>query len=351
MSRYCGLCGGQVLPEDSFCPNCGARMSPNVPQAISAPEPPRPAVPLPAPVPLFAPRTVAAPPPSAPPPQAPEKMWHFILNGTTTGPVPETKLRETLQGMPGDTMVWNPSLPEWKSAEEAGLKPSPVMSPPVFNTPPASPAAPPPFAPVNRNFAPPLSSPPPAAPQFPSAFPAPSMPPPGLPSTAPIVGSPRPPYLTAPAAPQPNSPMPPNQHWLVVLILSGVTFGLGGLVWMFREAFFVKKIDPTSKAIMLIFVTLIAMALQVVITLGAASGSMMAPAVVSMVIMLLNIVIIIAGLVAVFSMRKSILTYYTTVEPIGLKLSGVMTFFFSILYFQYHFSRIIAWKKTGSLPQ
>jgi hypothetical protein len=65
----------------------------------------------------------------------------------------------------------------------------------------------------------------------------------------------------------------------------------------------------------------------------------------------LNFVILITGLVAVFSMRKSISTYYTTVEPIGLKLSGVMTFFFSILYFQYHFSRINEWKKTGHLPQ
>ena len=120
---------------------------------------------------------------------------------------------------------------------------------------------------------------------------------------------------------------------------------------MFREAFFVKKIDPASKVIMLIAVTLIGMVLQVVIALGAASGSMMAPAVASIIVMLLNFVIIVAGLIAVFSMRKSIVTYYNTVEPIGLKLSGVMTFFFSILYFQYHFSRIIKWKKTGQLPQ
>jgi hypothetical protein len=145
--------------------------------------------------------------------------------------------------------------------------------------------------------------------------------------------------------------MPPNQHWLVVLILSGVTCGLGGLVWMFREAFFVKKIDPASKAIMLIGVTLIGMVLQLVITYGAASGSMMAPAAATIIVMLLNFVIIITGLIAVFSMRKSIVTYYNTVEPIGLQLSGVMTFFFSILYFQYHFSRILSWKKTGRLPQ
>jgi hypothetical protein len=52
---------------------------------------------------------------------------------------------------------------------------------------------------------------------------------------------------------------------------------------------------------------------------------------------------------AVFGMRRSIVQYYNTREPIGLKLSGVMTFFFSILYFQYHFSRIAEWKQTGRL--
>ena len=39
-------------------------------------------------------------------------------------------------------------------------------------------------------------------------------------------------------------------------------------------------------------------------------------------------------------------------EPINLRLSGVMTFFFNILYFQYHFTRIAEWKRTGMLsPQ
>jgi hypothetical protein len=32
---------------------------------------------------------------------------------------------------------------------------------------------------------------------------------------------------------------------------------------------------------------------------------------------------------------------------VGLRLSAAMTFFFNILYFQYHLSRIAQWKKTG----
>jgi hypothetical protein len=54
-------------------------------------------------------------------------------------------------------------------------------------------------------------------------------------------------------------------------------------------------------------------------------------------------------IVGFFSMRGAIQRYYNSVEPIGLRLSGVMTFFFNILYFQYHFRRIARWKITGQL--
>jgi len=57
-------------------------------------------------------------------------------------------------------------------------------------------------------------------------------------------------------------------------------------------------------------------------------------------------------LVAVFQMRRSLLNHYNVAEPVGLRLSAAMTFFFNILYFQHHFSRIAKWKQTGFLePQ
>jgi hypothetical protein len=52
-------------------------------------------------------------------------------------------------------------------------------------------------------------------------------------------------------------------------------------------------------------------------------------------------------LVAVFSMRSSMEEHFNGPEPIGLKLSGVMTFFFNILYFQYHFTRINELKRAA----
>jgi len=50
-----------------------------------------------------------------------------------------------------------------------------------------------------------------------------------------------------------------------------------------------------------------------------------------------------------FKMRRSLLAYYNTVEPIGLQLSAPMTFFFNVFYFQHHFSRIARWRHTGVL--
>ena len=51
-------------------------------------------------------------------------------------------------------------------------------------------------------------------------------------------------------------------------------------------------------------------------------------------------------------MRRTLVRYYNEVEPIELKLSGAMTFFFAVLYFQYHFTRIAKWKAgEGMTPQ
>jgi len=48
-----------------------------------------------------------------------------------------------------------------------------------------------------------------------------------------------------------------------------------------------------------------------------------------------------------FDMRRSMEEHYNGPEPIGLRLSGVMTFFFGIYYFQYHFTRINEMKRMA----
>lgn len=154
-------------------------------------------------------------------------------------------------------------------------------------------------------------------------------PPPNQISPVPAAASGYPPGYAG-AAPQPArfqpvafaAPMPPDFHWALVLLLGVVTLGLFSIVWLCVEAGFVKKLKPSSDFIVFLVLGLIPF-------LG-----------------------VIFAIIGIFKMRDVIQEYYNTIEPINLRLSGVMTFFFALLYFQYHFSRIAEWKRTGLLqPQ
>jgi hypothetical protein len=158
------------------------------------------------------------------------------------------------------------------------------------------------------------------------------------------------------AAPTPaptSGPIPPNLHWALVLLISLFTFGLFGLVWIFVEASFVKKIDPRniSRALLIVAFLLEFAYVGLMVFAGFAGGANDVQMIAAMG-SLIGLIITVCVIVAFFKMRSSLVHYYNTVEPIGLKLSGVMTFFFNIYYFQHHFSRIAEWKRTGRLtPQ
>lgn len=146
-----------------------------------------------------------------------------------------------------------------------------------------------------------------------------------------------------------GGPVPPDMHWLVVLIIAWFTCGLGAIVWGFRQAAFVKRIDPSSKAVMMMVLTLVFILVQAVLQVLAMASRGDGLYLLVPLILLLNIVIVVTSLCAIFGMRGSLNRYYTTVEPIGLQLNGFLTFLFSILYLQYHLSRIAEWKRTGRL--
>jgi hypothetical protein len=118
-------------------------------------------------------------------------------------------------------------------------------------------------------------------------------------------------------------PMPPNLHWGLVWLFGALTAGIFIIVWLFIEASYVKKLDPHNNSTTLLIVGLVLLPLAGIFFI-----------------------------IALFGMRRSLLNYYNLTEPIGLRLSGAMTFFFGILYLQHHFSRIYEWKRTGVLfPQ
>jgi hypothetical protein len=184
----------------------------------------------------------------------------------------------------------------------------------------------------------------------------------GMPNWVPvtqILGNiPAAPVIPAAAAPAvyatvPLVDLPPNLHWVVVLIIILIGrflfAGLGLLfvwVWGLVLANWARKLIGDNKPIVLV-----AMYPAGIIAGAIALG--IAAATHSPSLNFIGFMLIIGGLVSylygIFKIRDAMEEYYNSRENIGLTLSGVMTFFFSTIYLQYHVNRIARWKKTGVL--
>jgi len=123
--------------------------------------------------------------------------------------------------------------------------------------------------------------------------------------------------------------LPPNLHWAVLLLLSLVTCGVFGLIWLFVESVWVRKVRPDNKALF-----------YLIGYLGAtfAGGYLgVHQEVTGIVLRLGGFGLFLAG---VFSIRGDMEDYFNHEENIGMRLSGIMTFFFNVIYFQYHFNEV-----------
>jgi hypothetical protein len=150
--------------------------------------------------------------------------------------------------------------------------------------------------------------------------------------------APAPTAASAAAAAAALYPSPPSLHWAIVLLLTIVTCGLFIWVWALVEANWVRKVQPENKGMILwsfaLVLWLISGGLRAVpenATRGLAS--------------LAGLGVIILWIAGSYSMQNSIEEHYNTAEPIGLQLNGVMTFFFAVFYFQYHFTEINEMRK------
>jgi hypothetical protein len=146
--------------------------------------------------------------------------------------------------------------------------------------------------------------------------------------------------------PQEVVPLPANLHWGLLLLLVAITRQLFNWIWAFVLANWARKLSGNNKAMVLVamypggfLAGILAM------TVGEATHT---PAMAG-----IGVFCIVAGaivyLFGIFKIRDSMEEYYNSRENIGLSLSGVMTFFFSSIYLQYHVNRIARWKKTGVL--
>jgi hypothetical protein len=164
------------------------------------------------------------------------------------------------------------------------------------------------------------------------------------PAHAYIPGSLQPGY-PPPGAAYPN---PPDLAWGLVLLFSILTCSIFSIIWNLVLAAWFNKVQPASKILLYYIVATV----FIVVQSGVSQHHQIAHHTNLFSIgmlwewrqrvgySLLALITWIIRLIARFNFRSALEQHYNTVEPIGLHLNGVMTFFFGGLYFQYHLNRI-----------
>jgi hypothetical protein len=139
-------------------------------------------------------------------------------------------------------------------------------------------------------------------------------------------------------------PDPPNLHWGLVLLFSIFSCGLFSAVWNLVQAAWMMKVAPQSKALYY-YVAGICVLVAIAFTSFEAAYAHSPNSTTG----LLNLVYGILTLIGRFSLRSSLEQHYNSAEPMGLSLSGIMTFFFGDIYFQYHLNDIMRRKYAARL--
>jgi hypothetical protein len=144
--------------------------------------------------------------------------------------------------------------------------------------------------------------------------------------------------------------IPPDIHWMWLVVLALPTLGIFPFIWFLRMTTFARKLAPDDAPMYLAIAGFVCIHFGNILRIAHThEGIRHANASMSTLFLFGGIA---CYIVARFKVRRILLVHYNSVEPIGLYLSGAMTFFFGIYYLQYHFSRIAQWKRTGYLePQ
>jgi hypothetical protein len=148
-------------------------------------------------------------------------------------------------------------------------------------------------------------------------------------------------YWESPAESGPAVPPPPSLGVGWLCVLGGLTFGIFWVVWMFVQSFWVRKIDPKSKATL--FYTLAVLTWVAAFVIGTVEQNVNTTF--QMVLPTGCAILLVVGS---FSVKRSLEWYYNTAEPINLHMSSPMVFLFGPIYIQYFLSEIAYWKKTGT---
>ena len=149
-----------------------------------------------------------------------------------------------------------------------------------------------------------------------------------------------PPFYAYPSAPPVVRavPDPPRLHWGWVLVLSLVTFGIFGMVWLIVQANWVRKVRGRSRTLpWAIAYASILPALFLFAILMGVLGAMLhlqdVQATIASVAQLARIAMFLFWILTVYMLGNEL-----NAEPIGIPLNNVLIFFLGPVYFQYHLS-------------
>jgi hypothetical protein len=151
-------------------------------------------------------------------------------------------------------------------------------------------------------------------------------------------------YVAPPLTPQPTStayPDPPNLNWGLELLLGFLTCTLFVMVWNLVIASWANRVEPASKALMYYIIATV----LIVLNFGGSWGVMISIAHHNQphqhfLGSLIGIAAWVVRLIARFTLRDTLERHFNVAEPLGLRLSAVMTFFFGGIYFQYKLNEI-----------
>jgi hypothetical protein len=166
--------------------------------------------------------------------------------------------------------------------------------------------------------------------------------------------------LNPPGSFSPAYPAPPAVHWFALFL---IIFFLAVIVWIFipgsRTSLFspifpaawavylclwIRGLNPRSRTIIFADIHLAFALIAALVSPFALPSSLLKG--------LLDLWLVggfVFYLLMVFGIRDELEEHYSEREPISLKLSPYMAFFFSIYYFQYHLYRIAKEKQAQSL--
>ena len=151
----------------------------------------------------------------------------------------------------------------------------------------------------------------------------------------------------------------PNLHWGLVLLFSILTcYTLFNIVWDIVIAVWLRKVQPTDQSLFwyggAIGVYLFKYVLGLIfvgsmLTHGGNATHLYNSGTFGLISFSSLLSLVWLGLIVTgnFVKRASLLAHFNGPEPVGLELSGAMTFFFAPIYFQYHLNRINAMKAAA----